>query len=369
MKNNPILITSLALLWMGGLVSCTPGELPEEGEGDAVFSFTGQIGNEPVAWEAGKGGKFMFTQQLPLGTDAFVWSGNLANDGCPDCPGFMEIGFRVGKDQDPQELFAAAEIPYFRKNDEGPKFQLVVSADPTTTGSSFQWDMGDGGMGSGPTFVHFYPDSGPATYLVCLRTLSPDGCISTICNEVNFDDAACSVDFTAAPFSPGSNLMVFRARATGRQPVRYRWNFGDGTTAGLANPAYFYPSGGSYLVCLTATDADGCVSTWCREVAVQSQTCTAGFSYELSRVPGPDTLQLGSVRIRWRDTDGQVWDSGLAEQDNNARFEVLSAETYAEPGAQGKIWKIRARITCLVSDGNQTLPVTGEAVFGIGTGD
>jgi hypothetical protein len=45
--------------------------------------------------------------------------------------------------------------------------------------------------------------------------------------------------------------------------VSYSWAFGDGQTSPDSLPNHTYGSAGFYSVCLTITDANGCVSTYC----------------------------------------------------------------------------------------------------------
>jgi PKD repeat protein len=59
----------------------------------------------------------------------------------------------------------------------------------------------------------------------------------------------------------GSGLnWYFTSTSTG-SPTSYLWSFGDGNTSTQQNPTYSYATGGTYQVCLTATNANGSDST------------------------------------------------------------------------------------------------------------
>jgi hypothetical protein len=51
--------------------------------------------------------------------------------------------------------------------------------------------------------------------------------------------------------------------ATGAQPLTYFWSFGDGTSSNQAFPSHTYAVPGTYVICLTITDNNGCTSTSC----------------------------------------------------------------------------------------------------------
>ena len=56
----------------------------------------------------------------------------------------------------------------------------------------------------------------------------------------------------------------------GTAPFSYLWDFGDGNTSTLAAPTHTYATPGSYLICLTITDANGCIDTSCVSTSIQT---------------------------------------------------------------------------------------------------
>lgn len=63
-----------------------------------------------------------------------------------------------------------------------------------------------------------------------------------------------------------SNLLLwygFDTLTGGTPPFTYYWDFGDGDTSNLALPSHTYAVAGTYTICLTLTDANGCTTTNC----------------------------------------------------------------------------------------------------------
>jgi PKD repeat protein len=115
-----------------------------------------------------------------------------------------------------------------------------------------------------------------------------------------------------ATFSYTSNLLQvdFTDASTGSIST-YAWDFGDGNTSNLQNPTHTYGSDGTYIVCLTVTDAINCTSTSCDTVSViaigmEEQAGIAG----LQIAPNPFDLSTeatfslpASIQVSVRVTD------------------------------------------------------------------
>ena len=91
----------------------------------------------------------------------------------------------------------------------------------------------------------------------------------------------CTASFSyQGPSAFGAYLFVGRAGG-GSSPYTYSWDFGDGTTGTGQTATHSYNASGSYRVCLTITDANGCTATDCQTVRVgnPNPTCSASFTY------------------------------------------------------------------------------------------
>ena len=116
-----------------------------------------------------------------------------------------------------------------------------------------------------------------------------------------------SAAFTYSPTAPRvGDTVTFDGRAStaGDAPIRrYRWRFGDGTTASGAVVSHAYASGGSYRATLTVTDGTGATSGTSSTVVVSPATAptidvrstgpTAAGNLTLT----VDATRTGSIRI------------------------------------------------------------------------
>lgn len=166
----------------------------------------------------------------------------------------------------------------------------------TGTGLHYEWDLGDGTIF--PNFytpgTYTYASSG--TYNVCLTVYDSigvdsiggiiSGCSDVYCSTISVINsmATCYAYFYTWIDSTGS-VSIYNASSG--SITNYFWDFGDGTTSTLANPApHTYPSSGYYTICLTTTNPSTlCNSTYCDTILVSS--CSASFTYS------PDTLGYG----------------------------------------------------------------------------
>src|SRR5690606_25991510 len=102
------------------------------------------------------------------------------------------------------------------------RFTGAVSPPPYPI-SSYSWDFGDGGTGSGANTSHVYTASG--VYPVTLNILTVNGCIFTRTVNVNISVKPNAL-FTASPLNVCINDPVtFTNGSTGA--LTYFWQFGD----------------------------------------------------------------------------------------------------------------------------------------------
>ncbi len=217
-------------------------------------------------------------------------------------------------------------------------FDGTASSDADGTIVSYAWDFGDGGVDNGPTPTHSY---------------SVDG-VFTVTLTVTDNDGQTGTDLATATINPagGNNPPLARANGpyagTEGAPVQFSssgsvdpdgtivahtWDFGDGNSSTLENPAHTYAASGSYTVTLTVTDDAGDSS---------SDSTTATIEAVVANVPptadanGPYTGFVGeSLTFDGRgsvDADGTIvaydWDFGdgtVAANAGPAPMHVYSA--------------------------------------------
>jgi PKD repeat protein len=171
---------------------------------------------------------------------------------------------------------------------------------------SWDWDFGDGNSSSLQNPSHTYTAAG--TYYVCLTITDSCG-PDTHCDSV----AVCEVpvaQFSAVNSGPG--IADFTDQSTGA--TSWAWTFGDGATSNLQNPSHTYLNTGTYLVCLTVTNACGTDSS-CQNVFVLLEAIGDGMpgEWRVFPIPARDVLQVsavdagtGPVQLRVMNALGQI---------------------------------------------------------------
>ena len=128
----------------------------------------------------------------------------------------------------------------------------------------------DGLMTSAYTANHAYPQAN-TTYLLCITVEDANGCVDMICQPV-VTTACASLPVTFQSYSSGPGIYQFYGNVGGGQwPYTYSWNLGNGQIINSDTASYttaFITIPGLYQVCLTVTDANGCMGTFCQSVNV-----------------------------------------------------------------------------------------------------
>jgi gliding motility-associated-like protein len=130
-------------------------------------------------------------------------------------------------------------------------------------GTLFDWNFGDGQLGSGSPVTHTYTSSGP--YDVTLTVTTALGCVSTISNPGYITVYPAPVaGFTSSPnpATSTSPIVTFTDQSIGAS--QWDWDFIYTTPANgfftdtLQNPMFSYPDTGIYIVQQTVTNSYGC---------------------------------------------------------------------------------------------------------------
>ncbi|MEZ5014618.1 MAG: PKD domain-containing protein [Chitinophagales bacterium] len=136
----------------------------------------------------------------------------------------------------------------------------------STTDDSYNWDFGDGGTATGDSVTHTYTIPGVYTVLlITYRCGIPD----TVSQVVVVDDLPIAY-FDDDPYYIIVNTNVQFTNLS-EHAVSYYWEFGDGGTSTDVNAKHIFTELGTYNVCLTATNSNGCSDTYCREVDAEAE--------------------------------------------------------------------------------------------------
>ncbi|MDD4373952.1 MAG: PKD domain-containing protein [Bacteroidales bacterium] len=138
------------------------------------------------------------------------------------------------------------------------------------------WEFGDGGTSIQQNPSYMYVE--PGAYDVTLTVTSIDQCQNSISYPIFVNDVPI------ADFSMNNGCMGDTTYFTDETVslngfiVEWAWDFGDGNTSDIQNPAHYYNAIDDYLVSLTVTDNFGCFETISRWVSIYDKP-TAGFSF------------------------------------------------------------------------------------------
>jgi gliding motility-associated-like protein len=178
--------------------------------------------------------------------------------------------------------------------------------DKTSTNGSLQkwnWDFGDGNVGTGPAPSHFYKDTG--VYTVKLKVTSQNNCIDSISIPrfikvvpspeigINALDSVCQNGFMTF-----KGLIIKTDTAT----LQWFWNFGNGETAILQNPiATQYRTVGTLTSRLIALNSNGCSDTALKTIIISALPKTdAGVDSIICRGVTTQLQATGAFKYEWQ---------------------------------------------------------------------
>jgi PKD repeat protein len=237
--------------------------------------------------------------------------------------------------------------PYFTFNPSGPDDNETVlfeaCGDPDRECSpsnnpiaSYSWNFGDGSSGSGRTATHSFRD--PGTYAVELTVTDfVDRSASTTQIVTVGAGFAPVAAFTFSPLEPIPGQAVnFNASASAAAPdrriVRWRWDFGDGTTASGERVNHTYSQVGDYNVTLVVEDDAGREGVVTQTVSIGSDAPTADFTFS----PGTPTAgtpvnfnPAASTVASGRTIASYAWTFG----DGTSSTAATPSKTYLLPGS------------------------------------
>jgi hypothetical protein len=167
-------------------------------------------------------------------------------------------------------LFASAQCEVSISADSSAVGLILTANTMNNLAVTFEWNTGETTQSI---------DANPGTFDYCVTAIYANGCIATACfGDVPAPD--CAVDILTI-----QNGDWLQASATGTAPFTYSWNTGD---TDMAIPIGTMDT----LVCVTVTDADGCVATACIDVIVSCNT----YVYQQNN-PNGVTYLNASLRI------------------------------------------------------------------------
>mgnify|MGYP000612067269 CR=1 FL=1 len=157
-------------------------------------------------------------------------------------------------------------------------------ADGTSSSFKYNWSFGDGGTDTAKNPLHYYTATG--TYNVKLTTTSKYGCVKdttiqfsniysqphvtfTIGNQICLRDSTASLSTQFNETGPNASSL---------SPLKYFWNFGDGSSDTTASPKHRYAAKGIDTVKYWVISNVGCMSDTAKQTVTVNPLPTANFT-------------------------------------------------------------------------------------------
>ena len=134
--------------------------------------------------------------------------------------------------------------------------------------TNYNWNYGDGNVGTGFSANHVYAT--PGSYTAQLIVVSSAGCSDTLTQNVavNASPVLDSVLVTNACFPNPTNYQAF---VSGVTVGSYQWNFGNNAQGNGANVTHTYAAPGTYYYQLLVNSTQGCSTVQNGTVLVENQ--------------------------------------------------------------------------------------------------
>ena len=198
-------------------------------------------------------------------------------------------------------------------------FSDVSDGEPTT----WTWNFGDGTTSTEQNPSHTY--AGVGSYDVTL-TVGDGESTRTLTRTSFITVEPLDAAFTATPTTGPAPLNVGFADTSLGDPVAWAWDFGDGTTSTLQNPAHTYAVPGTYTVTLTVTDVHGATNTETRANHISALPLTSDFT-------ASPTFGTAPLVVSYTDTSiGNPTTWSWSFGDGGSSTVRNPTHTYAAPG-------------------------------------
>lgn len=152
-------------------------------------------------------------------------------------------------------------VPEISANKSTGCAPLNVSFSNNVTGTlSYSWNFGDGsGLSPAVNPLHQYTDTG--IFTVSLTVTDANNCsFSAIADSLINTNDPLETDFLISDTSAcAPHTVTFTDLSLNASS--WVWDFGDGSSATVADPVYTYATPGTYTITLLTSNADNCYST------------------------------------------------------------------------------------------------------------
>ena len=318
---------------------------PVSGTAPLTVQFTDTSSNTPTSWNWSFGDGNTSTDENPSYT--YVTAGTYT----VSLTATNTAGDNVDTQSDLITVNAALTLPVadFSQSASSGTTPLTIqfTDDSTNSPISWSWSFGDGNTSTDENPSYTYVTAG--SYTVSLTATNAEGSNSTtVADDVTVTEGTSVIpvaSFTESETAGNAPLTIQFTDESYNSPTSWTWNFGDGGTSTVENPAYTYANPGSYSVILTATNAAG-TNTSVQQDAIRVSTAPVAEAASVPVVtatpqPTPPTVSFegtptsgtAPLVVRFTATapgspESFAWDFG----DGGTSTEQEPVYTYTLPG-------------------------------------
>ncbi|MEO1448513.1 MAG: PKD domain-containing protein, partial [Bacteroidota bacterium] len=178
-----------------------------------------------------------------------------------------------------------------------------------------------------PNTVSIY--SNPGTYTVELIATDATGCTDTTEQTLTVFGPPNANFLPSATLACVGQTIGFQDLSTGIMPVdTWLWDFGDGNTANVQNPAHVYTAAGTYTVSLIIFDANGCTDSLIQTNLIRVTAPEANFI--VNNAPGCPGTTVSFGDLSTGDTTLVSWEWNFG--DGNSSTLPAPSNLYQQAG-------------------------------------
>jgi gliding motility-associated-like protein len=218
----------------------------------AIFNNYSTITGGAIAfyqWNFGDGQTSMLTNPKHLYATGGSYNVKLkviSNKGCADSTSSFLLIYSKPKARISASVACHNDTTFFTDNSTANVGSIIQRL----------WSFGDGTSSTQTNPFHSYTDTG--YFIVKLRVVNSTNCIDSTQMTIYVNPKPVA-NFNAIPACEDDSLKFFDNTSITRGSItQYLWNFGDGFTSTLKNPAHVYINPGSYTVMLKVASDSTC---------------------------------------------------------------------------------------------------------------
>lgn len=175
--------------------------------------------------------------------------------------------------------------------------------------ATYYWTFGDASFSFLQNPVKAYTNAG--TYTVVLVVTNSNGCKDTTSQIVTVSPKPVAA-FNLINFNSCNNSNTISAQSTSTNVVSMNWNFGDGTTATGANVIKTYTTGGTYVITLVVTNANGCADSTSKTITLSAKPTASFTTNSVAQCVNNNqfvfnntsSISVGTMQYNWSFGDG-----------------------------------------------------------------